>query len=599
MSLVDLKSDLSQIRQFKQPSYNVAAKKYRAPFDKSTPDLKSVNNFTDNNAIGFITNKTQGNTDFIINTPVASTLAKQTANNTYVNTIVDSEKTPSPIQILHNKESSLTGNFPLSEYYSQLNTENQLGIRKSSKFGPEHPFVVRKIGDSWDKNSSSDLYDNAGTKLSGFSIGPGLSIEKPNLLFGSYTRLDKFLLSPAGDLFLSKQRDFMRGNAQKFRTDVRYGLTKSLDLVDENPRKYDIQSLTSNTPGNGKIDILARDSSLTLGFGNVKTIANLISEEVIKLATTAADKVVRTLKGVATDISKQIGGALLDKIDKGGEFRKKVKKVEAKVDAFNTLAGNTGGLISKAKGVILGDNKVFADVGKDLVNLIPYGSDEIKGRSYRDLDFIPFKFYDVNNKKSIVFRALLSGITDTFTPEYASERYIGRPDNVYVYTGTTREISFTFDIMPKSDEELLVLWEKMNALAGLTYPSWEGAAGGGAGMVAPFCKLTIGQMYDNTSGYISGLTYTVMDSSTWETTFAKLPKYIQASVSFVYIGDRLPASDQKHYEGPWISEKEYQSALNELFGDFSIGGVGVSNLLGGNSSELGAKVLGAVGLGAE
>jgi hypothetical protein len=355
--------------------------------------------------------------------------------------------------------------------------------------------------------------------------------------------------------------------------------------------------LTSNTPGNGKIDILARDSSLTLGFGNVQTIANLISEEVIKLATTAPDKVVRTLTGVATDISKQIGGALLDKIDKGGEFRKKVKKVEAKVDAFNTLAGNTGGLISKAKGVILGDNKVFADVGKDLVNLIPYGSDEIKGRSYRDLDFIPFKFYDVNNKKSIVFRALLSGITDTFTPEYASERYIGRPDNVYVYTGTTREISFTFDIMPKSDEELLVLWEKMNYLAGLTYPSWTESGAGGQGMVAPFCKLTLGQMYDNTSGYISGLTYTVMDSSTWETTFAKLPKYIQASVSFVYIGDRLPSSTQKHYEGPWIAEEEYQSALNELFGDFSIGGVGVANLLGGNSSELGAKVLGAAGLG--
>ena len=52
MGLVDLKSDLSQIRQFKQPSYNVALKKYEAPFVKSTPDLKSVNNFTDNNAIG-------------------------------------------------------------------------------------------------------------------------------------------------------------------------------------------------------------------------------------------------------------------------------------------------------------------------------------------------------------------------------------------------------------------------------------------------------------------------------------------------------------------------------------------------------------------
>ena len=110
----------------------------------------------------------------------------------------------------------------------------------------------------------------------------------------------------------------------------------------------------------------------------------------------------------------------------------------------------------------------------------------------------------------------------------------------------------------------------MNYLAGLTYPSYEGAVGGGAGMVAPFCKLTIGQMYDNTSGYISGLTFTVMDEGTWETTFAKLPKYIQASCTFVYIGDRLPSSTQKHYELPWVGgetyETEYNEALTKLLG---------------------------------
>ena len=55
--------------------------------------------------------------------------------------------------------------------------------------------------------------------------------------------------------------------------------------------------------------------------------------------------------------------------------------------------------------------------------------------------------------RHIVFRALLSGITDTFTPEYSPERYIGRPDNVYVYQGTTREITFTFDVYPKSVNE--------------------------------------------------------------------------------------------------------------------------------------------------
>ena len=58
----------------------------------------------------------------------------------------------------------------------------------------------------------------------------------------------------------------------------------------------------------------------------------------------------------------------------------------------------------------------------------------------------------------------LSGITDTFSPEYSPERYVGRPDPVYVYQGTSREIGFTFDVYPKSDQELVFLWEKLNYL---------------------------------------------------------------------------------------------------------------------------------------
>ena len=535
-----------------------------------------------------------------------SNLRKQTANVAYVNIKIDSTKTPSPIEISHNKTAQIKivddrdvgfkpiPGFPLATYYSQINTETQLGINKSTKFGPEQPFVVRNVGDNWDNISSNDSYNNVGTKL----------LDNDNLLFGSYTRLDKFLMSPAGDLFLNKQRDLMRGNAQKFRTDVKYGITGGENTLfgtagfpdkskaTESPRKYDIQSLASNTPGRGKIDILDRDPQLNTLTGG--TLAELISEELTRKATTVAATLERKLTGVGTEIVKQLGSKLLDKFDPGSDLRNKAKAIEKKVDAFNTVLGIPGGSVSKIKALALGDNKVFADSGKDLVNLIPYGSDKIKGRSYRDLDFIPFKFYDVNNDKSIVFRALLSGITDTFTPEYASERYIGRPDNVYVYTGTNREISFTFDIMPKSDEELLVLWEKMNALAGLTYPSWATAGGGGQGMIAPFCKLTLGQMYDNTSGYISGLTYTVMDNSTWETTFAKLPKYIQASVTFVYIGDRLPSSTQKHYEGPWISAEEYSSAVDTLFGTTGVLG-NIGTFLKEGESEQAKQILDAAG----
>ena len=560
MSLVDLKSNLAELRDMNQGP---------TPEDSIDPD------------------------------PIITNPSRSTIHRPYVNTRVDSEKTPSPIEILHNETATINNisvggltsrivpGYPLGEYYSQLNTDNRLGIRKNSKFGPDQPFVIREIGDRWGIYDSFDLgntkfgntVENIIKKGGSFidDIGGAVLGRDPSDYIGNglgaYERTAKFLITPEGVGFLAKQTLLQLRNPQRHRTDVKYGLTKDTNKLFENPRVYNPVSLAS-LPGVTKIDILATDP--TLPFADyIDTIANFVSRATYIAATTLKKTAVRTLTGVATDI----GDALSDAFGKTplgqsiSNFQKDVKeekvKHQKKIDAFNTVMSNPDAEISKLTGYKI-DPKIFSDVGKDRVNLIPYGSDEHKGKSYKELDFIPFKFYDVNNDKSIVFRAILSGITDTFTPEYSSERYIGRPDNVYVYTGTTREISFTFDVYPKSDEELLVLWEKMNYLAGLTYPSWEGAVGGGAGMVAPFCKLTIGQMYENTSGYISGLTYTVMDSSTWETTFAKLPKYIQASCTFVYIGDRLPSSTQKHYELPWVGsetyETEYNEALTELLG---------------------------------
>ncbi len=82
------------------------------------------------------------------------------------------------------------------------------------------------------------------------------------------------------------------------------------------------------------------------------------------------------------------------------------------------------------------------------------------------LEMIKFKFFDVVNKKFIIFRALLSGISDNITPEWGEQKYIGRPDQVYVYQGADRKVSFTFDIYPKSVQELPLLMEKLNYLIG-------------------------------------------------------------------------------------------------------------------------------------
>ena len=68
-------------------------------------------------------------------------------------------------------------------------------------------------------------------------------------------------------------------------------------------------------------------------------------------------------------------------------------------------------------------------------------------------------------------------------------------------------------------------------------------------------------MYNETPGYISSLTYSVQDSGNWETIIAKLPKYIQASCNFVYIGNRLPSSTQKQFEIDWVGEEKYEGTL--------------------------------------
>ena len=581
---------------------------------KPTPILQGVNSFPDTNAKGFILNK-NGNrqTDFIIGSntitktnvldlkgdfsikpytaqnkaePIRKDLGLQTFDtNKFRGEIsfpknnkkdsrgnvilpfnekkrfqIDVDDVKSRLLIKH------TENNFLDNLYAEGKTSNQLGLRKSTRFFTQ-PFVIKDIDDRWGfggveqipgfkNNTIAKVIDFAGGMLD--DIGGAVLGRSPNEYIGnavgSLERTGKFLITPEGISFLAKQGILQRRNAQKLRTDVRYGIQKSELSRLENPRLYNPLSLGS-LPGVTKISINTFDP--TLPFDDLKdTIAGYVSNKVIDLATTVKDTVIKKLSGVASDI----GNALLSRTPLGKakeRLEETGKDIKRRVGAVSDALTAEGINISKLTGININPG-AFSDVGKDRVNLIPYGEDgeRATNTSYKDLDFCPFKFYDVNGDNSIVFRAILSGITDTFTPEYSSERYVGRPDSVYVYQGTTREINFTFDVYPKSDEELIRLWEKMNYLAGLTYPEYASVNGGGFGMVAPFCELTIGQMYADTPGYISGLTYTVMDEGTWEIGFAKLPKYIQATCTFVYVGNRLPSSNQKHYELPWVAEEK-------------------------------------------
>jgi len=169
-------------------------------------------------------------------------------------------------------------------------------------------------------------------------------------------------------------------------------------------------------------------------------------------------------------------------------------------------------------------------------------------------DFVHFAFHDVVNNKHIQFRAVLGAITDTIRPEYDSIRYLGRPDQVYMYKGAIRNVNFTFKVAAFTKQELIFGWEKLNYLVGLAYPAkyQEGGIGSGQ-MVAPLIKLTIGGVFKKTPGLINNISLTIPDQSPWDIhPNLELPKYVEASIDFQYIGDNKLQAQSKHYGLPFM-----------------------------------------------
>ena len=152
------------------------------------------------------------------------------------------------------------------------------------------------------------------------------------------------------------------------------------------------------------------------------------------------------------------------------------------------------------------------------------------------------------NDKFIVFRATVSGLQDTISPEWSSEKYIGIADSVHVYKGAERALSFSFIIAPTTKQELFTLWEKLNYLTGLTYPKYDEHAK----MIAPWIEFTFGDMYNGVPGFIDSLSYSIPDNAPYEIDGIQLPKVIEATMGFKYIGKNLQTMQGKHFDLPWL-----------------------------------------------
>ena len=167
-------------------------------------------------------------------------------------------------------------------------------------------------------------------------------------------------------------------------------------------------------------------------------------------------------------------------------------------------------------GDALNDNVAFSE--NDEKN----GKTKLPNGTYlEDMDFIPLKFYSVAKKSVVMFRATISGFSETLRPTWEPGKFVGNPFNYYTYSGIERTATFKFKIYSLSAGEHIAAWQRIKFLTSLVYPQgYESAA---KYVVPPFIKFTLGDLYHKKEGFIESLTYTVDDNYSWETGLNAMP----------------------------------------------------------------------------
>ena len=182
-------------------------------------------------------------------------------------------------------------------------------------------------------------------------------------------------------------------------------------------------------------------------------------------------------------------------------------------------------------------------------------------------DFIPLWFKKIGTKKPLVFRAIISGLTETSTPSWSGNKFIGNPYSFYTYSGVERSVSFNIKLMASSPIELNVIWERLKVLTSYTYPTiYKGLS------KPPIIEFRLGSMYVDRVAYVDSLTYTIPDESNWETdgNIGYLPKTIDVALSLKFIEsggaeDRLYDMDISKAAAKTINDarKDEVDAINE------------------------------------
>ena len=151
----------------------------------------------------------------------------------------------------------------------------------------------------------------------------------------------------------------------------------------------------------------------------------------------------------------------------------------------------------------------------------------------------------------LVFRAIISSLTDTFNASWNPVKYIGRADPNYTYQGYGRQFDVNFTVYASDRDEMKPMYRKLNYLASYTAPTYSDDT---LTMEAPWLRITIGDLLIHQPVILTNVYYTFIDAdTTWETNLVKDPMMMQApfkvevQTQFNVITDYLPQKGGRMY----------------------------------------------------
>ena len=179
-------------------------------------------------------------------------------------------------------------------------------------------------------------------------------------------------------------------------------------------------------------------------------------------------------------------------------------------------------------------------------DLIPDTEKQLDG-----YDFVALKFWSVAKLAAVNFRATISGLTETLSPSWDPNRFIGNPFSFYTYNSIERGVTFNFKVYSLSAGEHKAAWQRLNFLTSLVYPQAYTAVT----FAPPFIKFTLGDMFRNKEAFIESLTYTIEDTTPWEigldetmdTKYWKLPKVISVDVTLKLVENKFSTYQKRLY----------------------------------------------------